>query len=252
MIPIVSLLFVVLVSLLITRVAAVALTFTGLAWEAARFQARSAFTGVGFTTNESESIVNHPVRRRIVMLLMLFGNVGFVTAVSALMLSFIGAQGTGQGISRFIVLTGGLAALWAVSRSRWVDERVSRLIGWALQRWTSLDVRDYANLLHLCGEDYGVAEIMLEPHSWLAGRKLGDLALPEEGVLVLGVQRAEGSYIGAPLGSTVIAPNDTVIVYGRAPRIGEIDFRRGGSEGDRAHAQACEEERAQRARPEKN
>ena len=198
MVSIISLLFVVIVSLLITRVAAVALTFTGLAWESARFQARSAFTGVGFTTSESESIVNHPVRRRIVMLLMLFGNVGFVTAISALMLSFIGAQNVSQGIFRFTVLTGGLAALWTASRSRWVDERVSRLIARALWRWTSLDVRDYANLLHLCGEDYGVAEIMVEPQDWLAGRRLGELSLPEEGVLVLGVQRDDGSYTGAP------------------------------------------------------
>ena len=71
MIPVVSILVILSLSLMVTRIASVALVHTGLGREAARFQARSAFTGVGFTTTESETIVGHPVRRRIVALLML-------------------------------------------------------------------------------------------------------------------------------------------------------------------------------------
>lgn len=93
MAPILSLLLVVSISILITRVATVALTHTGLSREAARFQARSAFTGVGFTTQESEKVVNHPVRRRVVLGLMLVGNAGIVTAVSSLILTFTRLEG---------------------------------------------------------------------------------------------------------------------------------------------------------------
>lgn len=78
------------VSILITRIATIALTHTGLSRETARFQARSAFTGAGFTTDEAESAVNHPVRRRMLMLLMLLGNAGIVTAISSMMLTFVG------------------------------------------------------------------------------------------------------------------------------------------------------------------
>jgi len=35
-------------------------TATGLSRESARFQARSALTGGGFTTTESEAVVRHP------------------------------------------------------------------------------------------------------------------------------------------------------------------------------------------------
>lgn len=42
-----------LLSLLITRIATNALSVTGLSRETARFQARSAFTGVGFTTGRT-------------------------------------------------------------------------------------------------------------------------------------------------------------------------------------------------------
>lgn len=41
---------VILVSLLVTRVATAALMLTGRSRDAARFQARSALTGVGYTT----------------------------------------------------------------------------------------------------------------------------------------------------------------------------------------------------------
>lgn len=73
MLSIVSLLIVLTLSILVTRIATVALAHTGLSRESAKFQARSAFTGVGFTTNESEKVVNHPIRRRILLLRMLLG-----------------------------------------------------------------------------------------------------------------------------------------------------------------------------------
>lgn len=57
MVQVASLLIVLLMSLIITRVATVALTLTGMSYSAARFQARSALTGAGFTTNESERVV---------------------------------------------------------------------------------------------------------------------------------------------------------------------------------------------------
>ena len=78
MVAIFSLLLVLVFSLLITRIATIALTYTGLSRQSAKFQARSAFTGVGFTTSESEKVVNHPVRRRILLLMMLIGNAGIV------------------------------------------------------------------------------------------------------------------------------------------------------------------------------
>ena len=40
----------------------------------------SAFSGRCLTNSESETIVNQPVRRRILIILMLFGNLDCVTA----------------------------------------------------------------------------------------------------------------------------------------------------------------------------
>ena len=135
MLPLISLLMVVALSLTVTRMAAVALTYTGLSSEAARS------TGVGYTTSESESVVNHPVRRRIVMLLMLLGNAGIVTAASTLILTFVDTGGANVWVLRLLVLLAGLALMYGITKIPWVDRQIHRLIESALRKWTKFDVR---------------------------------------------------------------------------------------------------------------
>lgn len=114
---IVSFLSVLGLSLLIARIATVALTLTGVSREIARFQARSALTGTGFTTTEAETIVGHPVRRRIVMYPMVLRNAGLVTAVSSFILSFTGAEDTAEGARRALIIGAGIGTLWLLSLS---------------------------------------------------------------------------------------------------------------------------------------
>ncbi len=241
MIAIISLLIVLIVSLIIVRVATVALTLTGVSRDMARFQARSAFTGAGFTTNESEKMVGHPVRRRIIMLLMLLGNAGIVTAVSSLILGFSGAQDGGGLLSaawfRLSILVVALIGLLLVAHSAWVDRWMSELIEWALKRWTDLEVRDYASLLHLTDE-YVVSELYVRPDDWLAGRSLQQLALNKEGVLVLGIERGNGKFVGAPRGTTMVEAEDTLLVYGPGETLADLDTRRSGAQGNRKHVEA--------------
>jgi len=243
MVAILSFLAVIAVSLIIVRVATVALTHTGLSSHLARFQARSAFTGAGFTTNESEKVVQHPVRRRIIMMLMLLGNAGIVTAVSSLLLSFLGEETTWGPYTRGGLLIVGLLLLWWLAVSRWVDRLVSRIIHWALQRFTSVEARDYAGLLHLTG-DYVVAELAVTEGDWLCGQKLQNLRLNSEGLLVLGIERTGGKYIGAPRGSTKLQTDETVILYGRRKVIEEIDNRERGRDGAWQHVRNVEEQKA--------
>ncbi|ACB51342.1 hypothetical protein cce_1992 [Crocosphaera subtropica ATCC 51142] len=229
-----SVLITVTVSLIITRIGTQALAMTGLSRPLALFQARSAFTGAGFTTSESEQVVDHPVRRRIIMWLMFLGNVGIVTVISSLVLTFI-SIGDNQGwVSRFFFLVIGLSTLWVVATNQWVDRIIEQLIAWALHRWTQLQIQDYANLLQLSG-DYGVRELKVKKEDWLANQSLKKLNLFSEGVAVLGIYRCDGTYIGVPRGSTSIRPQDTLVIYGRLPDLEELDSRRTGILGEQAH-----------------
>jgi hypothetical protein len=242
LISIISLLVIVTVSILITRVATVMLTHTGLSREAARFQARSAFSGAGFTTRESEQVVNHPVRRRIILFLMLLGNAGIVTAVSSLILTFVRTPGSNSLTLKVVLLVAGLAALWLIAASPWVDRRLSRLIDSALSRYSSLDVKDYASLLHLVGE-YRLAELQVRQEDWLSDRELKHCDLRNEGVIALGVYRADGTYLGAPKGHTEIRAGDTLLLYGRTAALARLDERRKGRGGDEQHREAVQEQR---------
>src|SRR6056297_1101643 len=133
----ISLIIIFTLSLLITRIASEALVHTGLSRQAAKFQARSAFTGVGFTTNEAENIVNHPLRPRIIMSLMLIGNVGIISAIASLMLTFINTnEGEIANIWRILIIAGSILVLWLLSKSRFLERWIVKLIKRALKRFS--------------------------------------------------------------------------------------------------------------------
>jgi hypothetical protein len=171
------------------------------------------------------------------------GSAGFVTAISSLVLTFVGTTGTSGRLIRFGSIALGLLLIWALSKSRWLNRYLSILINWALNRWTRLDVRDYSNLLHLSGE-YQVSELQVEDaEDWLANRHLSELRLRDEGIAVLGIQRQDGNYIGAPKGDTCIYPGDRLILYGRAKNLTELDARQADQAGEAAHQDAMAEQR---------
>ena len=236
---VVALIIVLAMSLLVIRVATVALAFTGLSEELARFQTQSAFFGVGFTTKESEAITSHPVRRRIISVLMILGHAVFATAVSTMILSFMDKQNI---LARLLYIAAGVLILWIVFTREWGNRKLLRLISLALRRWTTLNVRDYSSLLHLASR-YSVTETLVQPKDWVADKTLGQLDLTREGVLVLGVQKPDGTYIGAPTGRTQIAEKDTMILYGRQEALAELDRRRTGLRGDSAHEKAIAQQK---------
>jgi hypothetical protein len=240
MAAVLSLLIVATLSLLVMRIAAMALMLTGLSSETARFQARSAFTGTGFTTSESEKTINHPVRRRIIMLLMLLGNVGIATVMATIVLSVMNVAGSGGWLISGLFLAGGIALLIALATSRRIEVMMNRLIAKCLKRWTHLNVTDYVAVLQL-HKGYAVSEMRVEERDWLAGKTLIEAALAKEGVLVLGIERADGSYIGTPGANDVIAPGDNLVLYSTIQRIEELDRRSAGHEGECAHCRAIVE-----------
>lgn len=233
MTAVVSLVVVILLGMLITRVATVALMLTGMSLDAARFQARSALTGTGFTTAEAESVVNHPARRRIMMVLMLAGGAGAVSVIGGLVLSFAGVESAAVGARRAGVLVGALIALVWASRSEPVDRVLHRVIERGLRRWSPLDVRDYAELLRLRA-DWRVAQFTVDADHWMAGRPLAELRLANEGVAVLGIERQDGTWVGAPPPRSAPEPGDTVLVYGQRTVLQELRNRTRGLEGEQA------------------
>lgn len=134
---------------------------------------------------------------------------------------------------RALVIVGSLSALLWLAKSRPVDRVLRRVIERGLRRFTSFDVRDYAALLHLRGH-WGVAQLPVAENDWMASRPLGRLRLPEEGVSVLGVERTDGTWVGAPRDSLRLQVGDVVVMYGRTPMLEDIAARLHGDAGEAA------------------
>jgi hypothetical protein len=248
----ISLIVILFISILINRVATIALCHTGLSRDTALFQARSAFTGSGFTTAESEQVLNHPVRRKIIFSLMLIGNVGLVTVVSSLILSFTHVTSHFSVMYSVVIIAGGLLALWWVTQSRLLDRLFSGVIDWTLKHYTDIDVRDYAAVLHLTGE-YQITDLRVNQGDWIAGKTLKESELSSEGINILGIRKKDGSYIGAPDGNTKIEPEDVLTLYGRASLFKNLDERKQGRRGDQNHEEAVlEHERVKETEQEEN
>lgn len=248
MVAVITLILIISLSLLVTRIATLALMQTGMSRQSAQFQARSAFTGVGYATREAESVVNHPLRRRIIMLLMLLGNAGIVSVIASILLTLFGNTEDDLSLPlRLVFVVLGLIIVWALSTSKAFNRSLNRLINWGLSHYTHLPVSDYAGLLHLGGE-YTISEIYVRPDHWMANKRLEELKISKEGAYVLGISRQDGSYLGVPGYTTQILPKDTVIVYGRTAQIRRITNRLQSDSARRQHEAQVEEHVFQKIR----
>ncbi len=234
----ITLLLIILFSIIVNKVATAALVRTGLSRDIASFQAQSAFSGTGFTTSESEYVVSHPVRRRIIRLLILFGSAGVTSAIATLVLTFIG-QSRGEALFRLGILALGLLVLYWFASSKTIDHIMGKIIDYMLDRFTSLRLVDYESLLGIA-HGYMISSFKVGEESWLAGKTLRETRLRDEGIVVLGIYREQDgklSYIGAPGPDTRILPGDELIVYGHEEAIASVSRRIAGPLGDLEHAQ---------------
>ena len=238
MVALFSVIVIIFLSLLITKIATAALTNTGLSRYSAKFQARSAFTGVGFTTPESEQITRHPVRRKIISSLMLLGNAGIVTVMVSLMLTFIDQSESGLSwYYNLLILVGSIVLLAAFASSSKIDTWLTVIIDKVLGRFTNLKGRDYGSLYKL-PDDYYIVELQVRKGDWVEERTLADCNVREEGITILGIDRPDGTYLGEPNSETMIHANDTLILYGHEGSIEKLDVRRKGKRGDKDHQEA--------------
>ena len=129
-----TLFFLLAVSLTIVRAAGVALRLTGVPQSIARFQAISALTGAGYTTTESETLMRHPVRRRILMILMLTGHLGLVSLASTVILAVAATEGPKGAAVQIIALLLSVAAIYALASSQMLDRIMCIGIGRLMDR----------------------------------------------------------------------------------------------------------------------
>ena len=200
------------ISTILVRIASTIMRLTGLPDNVARFQSLSAMTGTGFTTRESELIVNYPIRRRVLMTLMIIGNIGLVSVVSTFVVAFseIGPE-RASVVQQVFWFTAALAVNFLVIVNPVVDGLLCRFLSWVLVRTTNLGKRRFVLLLSL-EDDMTIAEHHLRlRHSIM----IGDL-IPEHidlsVIMIRGAETKHPSHLGDEM---EIEPFETAICFGK-------------------------------------
>jgi hypothetical protein len=204
-------LLVIFVSFLIVRAAAVALMMTGMTETRARFQALSAFTGTGFTTKEAESVVNHPLRRKIISWLMILGNAGIVVVIITATSSLVTSKGYQLPINVLILLVG-IYIIYRVATHKGFIRRWESFVEDKLVKSSTFEEGATEDLLHLL-EGYGLVRVIIAEGSSLVGSSLADSKLTEKELMVLGIERGK-AWIPIPKAKEIIQEGDRLVVYG--------------------------------------
>ena len=214
-----GLIIVIIISFLIIKVGSIALRMTGIDKEAANFQSLSAFTGTGFTTFEAEDVVNYNDRRRVIKILMLLGNVGIVSIITMLILSFSGSN-ISQTAAKLGLLGLVVLAIIIFSAVRGLESFIDGFIEKRLSRFTQFSMGSFQEMLRLTN-GYGVAEIVVPENHDLAGKRLFESNLRSSEIIVLAVKRRM-MLIPAPKADELIEPEDRLICFGLLKNISAV------------------------------
>lgn len=224
MLALVSFLIVILFSMIVVKIGSIALEATGLSKEISQFQAQSAFSGVGFTTQESETLMGHSLRRKILRFLMLMGSAGLTSAVATLILTFMnsskvvvfgGVHFNAVAFNITIIITV-LCIVYILSMTELFDHMIRMLLQKPLHLVKSkMSLYDYEKILGL-SKGNSVLSFDVPKHHWMVNKTIGRLKLEKEGVTVLGVFRqvhGHEEYISTPSDDFKMQNKDRIVVH---------------------------------------
>lgn len=207
---------IVLLYWVITEFFTIIFRFTGLPDEKARFQVISLLTGCGFTTRESEMMINNRRRRRLARVTMLFGYVFNITIVSAFINVFFSLKLTNmRNYASVVLIPLAVAALIFVfirvpSVRAWGD----RVLGKLADRVIHGEAGNTVMPLDYIGK--GTIALVTLKHiaEEYRGVPLSQLGLrAETGILVMLVESGDGK--AEPAGpDTVFHEGDKLTVFG--------------------------------------
>lgn len=202
----------ILVSMMVVRAGAIALTMTGMSYDRAKFQSLSAFTGTGFTTREADLVVNHPTRRRIISWMMILGNAGIVAVIITTTTSFVDTDIMILPLN-IVVLGAGIVLIYLLATRTGLARRWERFVERRLGKSSLFEEGSVDELLHLI-EGYGLVKFTLHADSPIVDQAIASTGIPEKGFRILGIER-DGDWIAAPKSAQVLRKDDRLVIYGR-------------------------------------
>ena len=203
--------FIVVLFFFIVRIATVILKLTGLDAKTARFQAISAFTGTGFTTKESEIMLEDEIRRKTAIVLMVLGKVGIVSVIASFVLSF-GKDTFMNDFNKAVFLSVLLLIFYKITTlkrfSFWLNKFIEkRVIAKGIMKQKTLEE------LFRLPKGYGIAQLHISSESEEQGQTLAGAGFINKDILVLSIER-KNKLVPFPRADDIIKDGDTLLCYG--------------------------------------
>lgn len=232
MASVIALIFLVVAAYVVVVGGGIAFEITGMNREMARFQALSAFTGTGFTTMASEQIVEHRVRRRIAMTLIVLGWAGVASVIATLMRSFQ-ATSVLQSVENIALgLVMSAALVWVLRRySDQLVLRIRRVL--AKRLGDQLVLQDVLFRVH---SGLGVTRIEVPEGCPLADIPLRDLHLRAHNLTILLIEHGEIGELAGP--DAQFSVGDQILAFGRVDHVEQVFAPRPGPVAEASHHQA--------------
>ncbi|HJO95630.1 MAG TPA: TrkA C-terminal domain-containing protein [Victivallales bacterium] len=221
----------ILVVIVVVRIGAVAFELTGMSWSQAKFQALSCFTLTGFTTREAESIINHPGRKRIASLMMVFGYAGSVS-LFATFVNFLGKMFNSNAHYKHIpflniripsFVEGLLAVLLLIIVLGLIYRFFFRTKLWVMVTLKIRDRMKKSSIVNpatfesmLIGEtEYGIIRIFIDEHSLFCNKTIKNSGFKESiGAQILTIER-NNKAIPNPKADEKILQGDILYCFGK-------------------------------------
>lgn len=217
MMAVITLSLIIFLQLLANRVGAIVLVFTGLSEDVAKFQARSALFGCGFTTVESEEVMSNPVRRKIIYKLMFLGHVGIIATISGTILGVVKLGNSEESVIYHCSLFfGSLIVVGLLARSALFERLLYkgfRLISKRFNLFSSYRMAHIATLPH----NHTVMEYAVKPRH--PDVLISTLKNEESAVTILAIHQNDGKFTSRPALETEIHGNDILYLYGTEKEI---------------------------------
>ena len=215
-----ALLAVVFAAYICVTAGAIAYELTGMDRESARFQALSAFTCCGFTTSAAERVVDHPLRRRITMTLIVMGWAGAAGVITTLLKSVDVDSASEWFWHITLFVSSSTLGYWLIKRRGWDQLLIDLLRRTLTPRLTKEEVPHEDLFRYRKG--FGIVRIEVPPTSPCLGKTLRELHLPEYQLQVLLVEHDDQS-VAVPGPDLVIRSKAHLVLFGRLDSV-EIVF----------------------------
>lgn len=188
---------------------------TGLDKKIAKFQVISMLTGTGFTTGESELIIDHPVRRRLGAFLILFGAFSLAVIISAI------SQLLSDNFFTMEIayIAGGLVVLLFLLRAPFTQNFMSKRMKSELEENYELADLPIRDVLLMDDEDE-VREISIMEESPFSGKTFDEIVAREDDLMLLFIKRGDINIRNKSY-DTKLEPGDRLVLYGNNPLIDE-------------------------------